>query len=81
MELCIVSNSVISRQASLMPIDLVNAEKSLRGTISFYSPDKLDAIHDDKVYKTMNCALQYQPTPCRPGDYASLDSEEACGYD
>ena len=53
MELCIVSNSVISRQASLMPIDLVNAEKSFRGTISFYSPDKLDVIHDYKVHKTM----------------------------
>jgi len=36
---------------------------------------------DGKTSNTMSCVFQYQPRPCRPRDYASLDSEEACGYD
>lgn len=71
MEPCIVSNSCMSRQASLMPIDLINEEKSLRSAISFCSPDKIDVIHDDKVHETMKgvvlCPKRHEVTSkCTP---------------
>ena len=37
----------------VLSIDSINAERSLRNTISFYLPDKLDVIQDYKVHKTM----------------------------
>lgn len=83
MEPCIVSNPVMSRQSSLLPIDLINEEKSLRIAISFCSPDKIDVIHDDKVHKTMKdvvlCTKRREMTSnCTPDNpMNTLDSSLA----
>lgn len=83
MEPCVVSNSCMSRQASLMPIDLINEEKSLRSAISFCSPDKIDVIHDDKVHNPMKgvrlCTKIWKVTSKYTPDYPmnTLDSSPA----